>query len=273
MCIKKILEWFKPEPEPIPEPEPEGPRRIALLFGINNYPGSANDLQGCLNDIDDVETKLETEFPDFVIRKFKDSQVTNKNLFNTIKDTLIALTEGSHLYVHYSGHGTQIPSASEPNGYNEALYLYDGPFLDDQLQELMALTPEGVNVTCKFDSCFSGDMLRNPIRNRFYAMPGLKVRHKSVKRISKTDTKNWIVISGCGEEQTSADAYIAGRYNGAFTYYDNKSYGAATTYKDEMTRLHVYLPNQYYDQNPTIDGNPDLFNNLVFSNINLNNQK
>jgi len=61
------------------------------------------------------------------------------------------MTAGDLLYIHYSGHGTQIPdySDTELNGYHEALYLYDGPFQDDRLVELQALTPAGVKVIAK----------------------------------------------------------------------------------------------------------------------------
>jgi hypothetical protein len=271
MCFKKIWNWILNQGTPPPQPPPPIPgekRRIAILAAINNYPGSANDLNGCLNDIDDVELKLKNEFPAFMIKKMKDSQVTVEGMYNQIKDVLVTLTAGDVLYWHYSGHGTQIPSNSEPNGYHEALYLYNGPFLDDQVQELQALTPEGVHVIAKFDSCFSGDMLRNSkkTQNRFYPMPGLRVRHKVIRRFGKrASLKGWVVFSGCGENQTSADAYINGRFNGAFTYYDNKSFSVDSTNDDEITKLHTFLPKGSYDQNPTIDGDSSLFTEKVFT--------
>jgi hypothetical protein len=244
-------------------------KRRALLFGINKY-GNGNDLSGCLNDLDDVEKKLNNEFSGFDILKFKDAQVTCNNFFNTIKNAISVMCSGDVLYIHYSGHGTQIPSSQEVNGYHEALYLVDGVFIDDQFQTLQEMTPSEVTVVVKLDSCFSGDMLRefNPryIRNRFMPMPGVEVRHKVMKKIigAKTAALKWIVISGCSEEQTSADAYINGRYNGAFTYFDNLSYNAKSTYQSEIDNLHIYLPSNEYDQAPTLDGDSNKFNNLVY---------
>lgn len=268
MCFKKIVEWFNtvdPIEEPIPEPT--GSKRIALLFGINNYPHSANELQGCLNDIDDCEAKLIVEFPDFIIHKYKDSQVTCENFYDVIKNTILTLEAGDHIYLHYSGHGTQIPSNSEANGYHEALYLYNGAFIDDQFQSLVAMLPEGVRMTAKFDSCFSGDMIRNSkFFNRFYAMPGVPIRHRAIRKFGKKAViDNCVVFSGCSEEQTSADAYINGRYNGAFSYFDNRAFNAQSTYNDEIKRLHDFLPSATYDQNPTIDGDLSLFDRKVFT--------
>jgi hypothetical protein len=280
MCIKKIWNFFFPQPDPVPvpdpiptpDPNPTPKKKIALLFGINDYPGNVNDLRGCLNDIDDVATKLNREFPGFVITKFKDAEVTCARFYYEIKTILLLMKYGDILYVHYSGHGTQVPSSQEANGYHEALYLYDGPFIDDKVQELQAMTVNGAIVVAKFDSCFSGDMLReftsNPsyIKNKFYQMPGVPLMHKVVKRFAKAPKLilKWVVFSGCSEEQTSSDAEFNGRANGAFTYFDNLSYNAKSSYSGEIVKLHTYLPGDGFDQDPTIDGDANLFNHVVF---------
>jgi hypothetical protein len=247
-------------------------KRRALLFGINKY-GGGNDLQGCINDIEDVKSKLNKEFSDFEIRMFKDSEVTGKTFFDTIKQSLEVMRTGDVLYIHYSGHGTQIPSSLEANGYHEALYLFDGPFIDDQIQTLQSLTPENVTVVAKFDSCFSGDMLRefkdNPkyVKNKFMPLPGVRIRHKVMNKIAtaKAEALKWIVFSGCSEEQTSADAYFNGRYNGAFTYFDSKAYNSKSSYQSEISNLHNYLPSGDYEQNPAIDGAKIKFPEIVFT--------
>jgi len=263
--VKTIKMCFKKKP-PVIAPV----AKRALLFGINKY-GGGNNLNGCLNDIDDVENKLKVEFSDFVISKFKDSQVTCANFYNTIKSAIEVMRSGDILYLHYSGHGTQVPSHQEVNGYHEALYLMDGPFIDDQIQSLQAMTPDGAIVIAKFDSCFSGDLLRelNPTykKSRFYPMPGVAIRKKVVTRFArhKKAILKWVVFSGCSEEQTSADAYINSRFNGAFTFFDNLSYDSKSTYTEELKELHKYLPSQDYEQNPTLDGDKLLFNKQVLT--------
>lgn len=269
MCFKRLFN----NPDPVVPPVLNTKKR-ALLFGINAY-GGGNNLNGCLNDIADVKSKLENEFHGFVISSFKDMQVTCDRFYSEIRNAISVMLAGDVLYIHYSGHGTQIPSAQEENGYHEALYLFDGPFIDDRVQELFVMIPSGAKVIAKFDSCFSADMLRElrmgffeyiPIKNRFYQIEGVPVMHKVVGSFAKMVTDNCIVISGCSEEQTSADYYFNGRANGAFTYYDNLSYNASSTYLSEINKLHTYLPcgGLNLDQNPTIDGDQILFNNTVF---------
>ena len=97
-------------------------------------------------------------------------------------------------------------------------------------------------------------------------MPGIPVRRKVIRKFGKKAvTKNCVVFSGCSEEQTSADAYINGRYNGAFTFYDNRAFNAQSTYIQEINKLHTFLPGGGYDQNPTLDGDSLIFINKVFT--------
>ena len=247
------------------KPQPITGNKVALLFGINDYMGSQNDLSGCLNDIDDVEKKLKNEFPEFQVRKFKDSEVTTYKFISEIENDLNTLILPGVLYIHYSGHGTQIPNIQESNKYDEALYLYNGALVDDNIWLLQQKTPEGLTVVAKFDSCFSGDMGRaiKPGRSRFYKMPGIRVMKGAVRKFNKSASDRWVIFSGCGEEQTSSDAWFNNRPNGAFTYYDLKSYDKNSTYYDEIAKLLTFLPNGNFDQVPGLNGNSILFDNKV----------
>ena len=258
MCLRKLFpHWLEEDPEP----EPTGQKKTALLFGINNYPGSSNDLSGCLNDIDDLEAKLKKDFPDYVITKFKDSQVTCSRFYNEIENVLKTGSPDDKLIIWYSGHGTQLQSNHEPDGYDEALYLYDGVFTDDRMMELQQKTPLSMIVSLGLDSCFSGGMAKgNPslIKNRFYHIEGTPILHKRAKSLIKADSK-WVINAFCQEGQTSADAWFNGRANGAGTYYYLKSFGPGTTFIQAMDNLHKYLPSGSFDQNPILLGNNSLF--------------
>jgi len=89
MCFKKL---FGGGGEPITF---EGDL-VALSGVINDYPGTANDLNGCINDQINAEKTLTSYWNNFIFHKLKDSQVTcsawDKNLTEALKqhwDTVI----------------------------------------------------------------------------------------------------------------------------------------------------------------------------------------
>jgi len=228
MCIKMILEWFnKPNPVPdsIPDPPPGSTpavKRTLLSFAINNYPGTANDLQGCLNDQDNIAQKVLSIFPDFTIKKFRDSQVTINCYKTEVAKAISELKPGSTVLI--------LP-----------------------------------------DSCFSGTVTRfmnsdkHPTQNRYYQNPDLFIRSRAATRIFKgAGNIKWIVISGCGEEQTSADAYINGQYNGAFTWFAVKALKSGITYRQWYKAIRTYLPSKNYDQAPELEGPDELLDKKIF---------
>jgi hypothetical protein len=234
--------------------------KVALLFGINNYRGEDSDLRGCLNDLDDVEQKLKSEFPDFVVKKFKDEEVIVQRFIAEIEMAL--LNTKKVLYIYYSGHGTKI-------GKQEALYLFNGPLMDDVICDLQNKTPDYLRVVAKFDSCFAGGMADrhfNPryVKSRFYVIPGVEIE-PSEKHFGRGDTQTWVIGAGCDKNQTSADAEFNGRANGAFTFYDLRSYNRYSTYSEEFNRLKTFLPVGDLDQTPVLLGDEEHFNTLVLT--------
>lgn len=256
--------WNKPDPIPVPIPEPElgASKKIALLFG-DNYPGTDYELSGCVNDINDVETKLNKEFPGYVIHKFKNEEVIGDRFYQEIRAALDSSHAGDFILIWYSGHGTQLQSHEEPDGYNEAFYFSDGVFSDKQLMELQQWTPEGVVVSANFDSCFSGGMDKafgNPYKNKFHQMPGVPRLTRRLNSMSEAAAK-WVINAFCKEGQTCADATFNNRANGAGTYFYLKCFTPGTTFNQAMTNLIKYLPGNGFDQYPGILGDSSLFDN------------
>lgn len=256
MCFKK---WFGKQDPMI---DWEHTQKVALLFGINNYPGGENDLNGCINDIDLAEQRLQG----FQIRKFQDSQVTIKNFIEQVKYAILHSLQGDVIYIHYSGHGTYVEDihGDEVDGYDEALYLYDGALIDDELNKVLQLIPEGVTVVLLLDSCFSGSATRNPHKVRFMPPKFERKEHLRIKRGIYENMK-WIVLSGCGENQTSADAFINGKYHGAFTFYAMNTLVGTMTYKTWHEKIREFLPSRDFDQAPTLEGDETLINKQVLT--------
>jgi hypothetical protein len=271
MC--KFWQWLLNQgtpPVPIPDPEliPGGKKKIAILAAINNYTGSSNDLQGCLNDQKRVASKL----PDFEIRALKDSQVTIDNFETAIVKAAAETEAGDNVVIHYSGHGTYIPDmdGDEIDGKEECLYLYNGVLTGDRFGELLDMFKSGVKVRVFLDSCFSESATRalnlmpNPDRGKFQNIVGSKLEgdipHKKLLK-----PVNWVVYSGCSEHQTSADAFIDGSFNGAFTYYLWECLDRNYTDRQWFTELRKYLPSVSYNQIPTLEGPEDIINQQLFT--------
>lgn len=75
-----------------------------------------------------------------------------------------------------------------------------------------------------------------------------------------------ILLAGCEDRQTSADAYIDGEYRGAFTWGLAKSMKEANgvlTYDQLITRTGANL--KQYDQRPQLECPPELFEMQVFA--------
>lgn len=154
--------------------------RWAVLIGINYYVKD-RCLQGCVRDVTDIKHTLDNEKsptsanvlvltattpPDQTsVRPLEESTAwpTYDNVIKALNNIKERSRPGDFVYIHYSGHGTQLPDGQM------ALVLYDadlntpyasfpGRLLGGLLQRLAAA---GVFVTLVLDCCFSGGILRS----------------------------------------------------------------------------------------------------------------
>jgi len=136
-----------------------------------------------------------------------------------LNQVIVASSSTDVLWVHYSGHGTQIrdTNGDEADGFDECIvpcnYNTDGIITDDELFAIIK------NAKCQlmlfFDSCHSGTVC-----DLQYSMNyNNGVLAKSVSNNRSIVGTNIIMFSGCRDSQTSADAYsgMAKQGVGAFT--------------------------------------------------------
>lgn len=206
----------------------------ALVIGIN-YFGTENELNGCIRDIDLIT--------DILIKKFNYSQnniyrlsdeqndvnkkPTRNNIVNSVINLVNMSNDGDTIFIHYSGHGTLIPcknndeqlNTDAPNQddaicpvdfeeYNDTL----GLITDDELYNILVepISKKNIKLRAFFDCCHSGSGLDLPL-----IFVGDTVFAKS--NINQNQS-NSLLISGCRDNQTSADSYIDGKFNGALTW-------------------------------------------------------
>jgi metacaspase-1 len=149
--------------------------RMALLVGINDYPGAQNDLQGCVNDITnmyDILVKYYSFLPSDIVL-LSDSRARKKAILDALKNLFAGAKEGDGLVFHYSGHGSQVPDAEgdEVDGKDEVICPFDfdwetGLIKDDDLAALFASMKKGVRLEVILDSCHSGTGTREIIVDR-----------------------------------------------------------------------------------------------------------
>lgn len=240
----------------------------ALLFGINDYPGSQNDLQGCVNDVNDIAEILKS-FGFEKIDIFINEQVTCAKFEFEILKMFRESTLDDKLFIGYSGHGTQVADldGDEEDGYDEAIYLFDNAYTDDKVRRTLLQKKVGIPLLINMDCCFSGTNTRAlDIRYRFKPiMPkdmldesGNIKNRKRRKSIIKNPDLDYVVISGCMDGQTSADAYFSGRYNGAETFFlFKKSLRDGISTEDWYKKLRTYLPSNNFSQAPNMEGDKE----------------
>lgn len=184
---------------------------------------------------------------------------------------------------------------------DEILCLHDMDFrdpnsylLDDDFNDIIDRLPKGVYLTVCIDSCHSGTATRDigvlnselqipqsdtKIQSRFIKPPadidlraygkalnkrsmGSKIREdKQVSGVESSTKAKHILLAGCRDEQTSADAFIANDYNGAFTYYLCKalrSKRGIITYEQLIENVRNSIAFNSYDQVPQLNGNEEV---------------
>ena len=274
----------------------------AVLIGINKYQMPGADLQGCVNDVKNLSGALKTYygFADKDMTTLTDAQATKKAMERAIKKLIRSGKKGDVLLLHYSGHGSNVPddNGDEADHRDEILCPTDldwkNPFRDDWLRKTLGKLRSGVNLTVIMDCCHSGTITRvinpldSPRRQRFLPCPldlmatesGRKLRGALRGQLSKAPRgrrrKKDIVhaniqellITGCRDTQTSADAHIGGSYNGALTYYLVESINEAEgklTYRELHQRTTAKLKQEDFDQIPQLEGRRTSFDRLFLS--------
>ncbi len=232
----------------------------AVCIGINNYPGIFNDLKGCVNDAMDWSALLQgTGFETSLIL---DSQATQQNVKAALQGLISATNAGDVAVFTYSGHGTQVTDGSGDEGdrYDEAICLYDGNVIDDELRVILeGLHPQATLVVIS-DSCFSGSVTRlapEPATPRFVP-PTVSTASKMARRsflIPETGMPE-ILISGCSDSEYSYDAEFNGRSNGAMSAYAIQviKQNPNATYREFHAGLRNLLPSNDYPQSPQLEG-------------------
>lgn len=262
-------------------------KKKALIVGIN-YAGTSNALKGCLNDAENMKVLLESRgFTE--IKSVLEKEATTAGIKAGLEWLIIDAEPGDVIVFHYSGHGSQLPSSSELDGFEEIicpidLNWTDKVITDNTLREIFDKVPNGVNTTLILDCCHSGTMLDQnesldsmkeiksftSTKGSRYLKPPVKIKKQLANRTlvdwqtSKDVNATALLIAGCHANQTSADAFIDGKAQGAATASVIAATLANTTisYRNLTNEMVDYMINHKFKQVPELDGSESLYDQV-----------
>ncbi|KAG5752147.1 hypothetical protein H9Q70_005201 [Fusarium xylarioides] len=230
----------------------ESSTRWALMIGINYYPKDRH-LHGSVDDVSDIRAYLEqhsaTAIHTSVLTatvpkdhqstkdppETPDERPTRANVLKQLRLIIDSAKPGDHVYVHFSGHGTQLPSDGNigetsfgelglvlyENGEHGASY-FRGRFL---AQALKKMVDKGLVVTVALDCCFSGAVSRGDRVRAMEYDPSLDVDRAEQEQECK-DTlgipgrdarigRDWLVnpegytiITACGPHEKAMEVLV-----------------------------------------------------------------
>lgn len=158
----------------------------AVIVGVSKYPSlpASTGLKGPGNDATMIRAFLLSRSP--VLFKTENVAVladdlpgavepTRANILSALEKVAAQASSGDFVYLHFSGHGYQLPSnqGSETDGFDEVLLPKDtrpwdeasrsvpNVITDDELgRQIKGLTANGAFVWAVFDACHSGTATR-----------------------------------------------------------------------------------------------------------------
>jgi hypothetical protein len=261
--------------------------RRALLIGINDYQ-EVPSLAGALNDIAAMGTVLATRwgFEARNVRTLTDGAATRAGILAALTQFVREAGQNDALYVHYSGHGSQVQdlTGDEEDGLDETLVPHDGrtagvpDITDDELDAIFSKLRAGT-VLIVLDSCHSGTATR-----------ALDIRTRSVPRDMRVDLyrqsvtgtraivprmqSRYVVMSGAAADQEALDGPIDGESRGFFSYALSRSLAASgpnaspkavfAGVERELKRVQVQFGRNSMPE-PQLEGPPTLLDGPLLS--------
>lgn len=256
------------------------------LVDAKQYAGWDGPLTACEFDAKDMAAlaKAQGMKPTVLLTK----QATRAKVMAAVAAAAKALQNGDLFFLSFSGHGGQVQDASgdEPDHRDETWCLWDGQVIDDEVYAALSHFAAGVRIVVLSDSCHSGSAVRTgppasggarsremprPVAERVYRdhkafYDGLQAKlgrgqavdpdaalanvnaGPRLSTAAKTFKASVLLISGCQDNQTSAD----GDHNGLFTEHLLAVWRSGAfkgTYSQFHARIRARMP---ADQSPNL---------------------
>ena len=188
----------------------------ALCIGINYLATPESRLYGCIRDAIEMTEFLQDSLgyknEHIVVLRddMTDSMPTTSRIVSELGRLQTMSLNCEEIIIHYSGHGSQIRdnTGDETDGRDECLipsdYNKSGIISDDMLG--MILSGMRCRVIVIMDCCHSATCVDLPYL--FYYDPSSSEIQRQIIQSRVGFPSNVVMISGCKDSQTSADAYF-----------------------------------------------------------------
>jgi PKD repeat protein len=172
--------------------------KYALVIGISDYDGTANDLTYCDDDAMDWKNFLQGE--GYSVTTLIDGQATADNIEAELYDLLAAEDEDDYVVLTYSGHGTSY------RNYGSCIISQDLYYMTHGYFEQFFDTADSQHIYFAFDACKIGDF------------QGLV----NSNRVGAFASDNSYSYDGTGDMD-----------NGVFTYYQMQGWDSYSTFEED----------------------------------------
>ena len=249
-------------------------RGLAIIIGINYY-GTNAGLRGCINDATNLKHVLMDKFSllednimlltDTPENLNTDFYPTANNIRKAIRHAIDQAKNGliNKIWISYSGHGISIKdySGDEIDGMDEALCpvdysktegrtIRDRFIFDDELYATLSQLPQYCSCFILSDCCHSGTILDTKY---MYDFENHRYKKQTYRKYDLCPSKI-VCVSGCRDDQTSADAYIKKEYTGAmtFSFIQTLAHNNILNYEELVVKMRETLKDKNFKQVPQL---------------------
>ena len=250
-----------------------------IFIGLNYSHCPSGKLRGCINDTKALSKVFKDYLGNGTVTLHtddKDLKSTSHNGIITLLNNLVAETNKEKyelVVIHYSGHGSYIKDTNydEQDKRDEVIcpsdYLDAGMISDDILNYIIRGITVETKVIAIFDSCHSGSIL--DLQYRWNIETKTSIIESNNNIIPKV-----ILISGCKDDQTSADSKnrITLQPQGALTSALVNLLGRNPILSKNVFELVKAINSQLkytYTQIPQLSSNFNLVENPLFFNTEI----
>jgi hypothetical protein len=217
------------------------------------------------------------------IRVITDEDAKKSDIEEHIEWLVKDASPGDLLFLHFSGHGSQVRDTDEEDEPLDHLdeilcpfdMAWDGTFITDDYLRRRLEVPAGVVLEVILDACHTGSSegeavvapaatATNEQQARFLEPPAgtlTGTEHFATTRLLRAPMVPRVALwSACGAAQTASDARINGLFNGAFTFYFCKHMRElpGILRRDLLSRVRKSLADAGYSQVPELAAPPEL---------------